>query len=68
MLGNITHSFRLNSTIALLQPPPEVIDLFDDIMLLSEGTMVFHVRSRLLCRCELEMIHLCACSARWLSF
>lgn len=44
MLANITHSFRMNSTIALLQPPPEVIDLFDDIILLSEGTVVYHVR------------------------
>ncbi len=27
---------------ALLQPPPEVYDLFDDIMLLSDGRVVFH--------------------------
>ncbi len=28
--------------MALLQPPPEVFDLFDDIMLLSEGQVVYH--------------------------
>lgn len=28
--------------IALLQPPPEVYDLFDDVMLMSEGTLVYH--------------------------
>jgi len=28
--------------IALLQPAPEVYNLFDDIMLLAEGHIVFH--------------------------
>ena len=28
--------------MALLQPAPEVYDLFDDIMLLAEGHIVFH--------------------------
>ena len=28
--------------MALLQPAPEVYELFDDIMLLSEGHIVFH--------------------------
>lgn len=28
--------------MALLQPAPEVFDLFDDIMLLCEGHVVFH--------------------------
>ena len=28
--------------MALLQPAPEVYDLFDDIMLLSEGSIIFH--------------------------
>ncbi len=28
--------------MALLQPAPEVFDLFDDIMLLAEGHIVFH--------------------------
>ena len=28
--------------MALLQPPPEVFDLFDDVLLLSEGRVVYH--------------------------
>ena len=28
--------------VALLQPPPETYDLFDDVMLLSQGQVVFH--------------------------
>ena len=28
--------------VALLQPPPEVYDLFDDILLLSDGRVVYH--------------------------
>jgi ABC-type multidrug transport system ATPase subunit len=28
--------------MSLLQPPPEVFELFDDVMLLSEGQMVYH--------------------------
>jgi ABC-type multidrug transport system ATPase subunit len=28
--------------MSLLQPPPEVFDLFDDVMLLSEGQVVYH--------------------------
>lgn len=28
--------------MSLLQPPPEVFDLFDDVLLLSEGQVVYH--------------------------
>ncbi|OQR96986.1 ATP-binding Cassette (ABC) Superfamily [Achlya hypogyna] len=28
--------------VALLQPPPEVVELFDDILMLSEGHLVYH--------------------------
>lgn len=28
--------------MALLQPAPEVFELFDDVLLLSEGQVVFH--------------------------
>ena len=28
--------------ITLLQPPPEVLDLFDRVMLMREGTIVYH--------------------------
>lgn len=30
------------AVVALLQPPPEVVELFDDILLLSEGRLVYH--------------------------
>ncbi len=36
------HEMRGTVAIALLQPTPEVFDLFDDIMLLREGTVVYH--------------------------
>lgn len=28
--------------MSLLQPPPEVFELFDDVLLLSEGQVVYH--------------------------
>ncbi|GAX74480.1 hypothetical protein CEUSTIGMA_g1929.t1 [Chlamydomonas eustigma] len=28
--------------VSLLQPPPEVFDLFDDVMVLSEGLIIYH--------------------------
>lgn len=28
--------------VALLQPPPETYELFDDIMLIAEGLIVYH--------------------------
>ncbi|GAB9477607.1 Pleiotropic drug resistance protein abc superfamily, partial [Globisporangium polare] len=31
-----------SAVIALLQPAPEVVELFDDVLILSEGRLVFH--------------------------
>nr|CCA19156.1 ATPbinding Cassette (ABC) Superfamily putative [Albugo laibachii Nc14] len=31
-----------SAVVALLQPPPEVVDLFDDIIVLMEGRLVYH--------------------------
>ena len=28
--------------MALLQPPPEVYSLFDDVMLMADGRMIYH--------------------------
>jgi ABC-type multidrug transport system ATPase subunit len=39
---DICHILGMTSLISLLQPPPEVYDLFDEIMLLSEGQIIFH--------------------------
>jgi len=33
---------RLTYVVALLQPPPEVYDLFDEVMILAEGNIVYH--------------------------
>ena len=30
-------TFKLNLTISLLQPPPEVYNQFDDLILMSQG-------------------------------
>jgi ABC-type multidrug transport system ATPase subunit len=46
---DIVRTFRLMSRLlgmtilcSLLQPPPEVYDLFDEVMILSEGQIIFH--------------------------
>ncbi len=36
-MSEITHAFKLTSMVSLLQPPPEVYYLFDDLCLLSDG-------------------------------
>lgn len=35
------HIFNKTAAISLLQPPPETFELFDDIILLSEGRIVY---------------------------
>lgn len=41
-LRDICHAVKFTMVIALLQPSPETYDLFDDIMLLSSGCIVYH--------------------------
>lgn len=41
-LGRLTKSFKLTTVISLLQPPPEVYNLFDDLILMSQGHIVWH--------------------------
>ncbi|KAL0051690.1 hypothetical protein WJX82_000289 [Trebouxia sp. C0006] len=41
-LRHFAHLRQATMLIALLQPTPETYHLFDDIMLLSEGNLVFH--------------------------
>jgi ABC-type multidrug transport system ATPase subunit len=41
-LGDITHMLESTMLISLLQPAPETYDLFDDIVLLSEGQVTYH--------------------------
>ncbi|TMW67882.1 hypothetical protein Poli38472_007554 [Pythium oligandrum] len=42
MERSIAKNLRKTVVIALLQPPPEVFDLFDDVMLLNDGYVVYH--------------------------
>ncbi len=37
MSSQFTHTFQITAMVSLLQPPPEVYNLFDDLCLLSDG-------------------------------
>ncbi|OWZ16728.1 ABC transporter [Phytophthora megakarya] len=39
---SIAHKLHKNVVIALLQPSPEVFSLFDDVMILNEGQLMYH--------------------------
>uniref|UniRef100_A0A803LXC5 ABC transporter domain-containing protein n=1 Tax=Chenopodium quinoa TaxID=63459 RepID=A0A803LXC5_CHEQI len=41
-IGNFVHQMEGTVLMALLQPAPETFELFDDLILLSEGNMVYH--------------------------
>ncbi|KAJ8452690.1 hypothetical protein Cgig2_005026 [Carnegiea gigantea] len=41
-IGNFVRQMEGTVLMALLQPAPETFELFDDLMLLSEGYMVYH--------------------------
>ena len=41
-LRNACHSFERTIAISLLQPAPEVMELFDDLLLLTDGKVIFH--------------------------
>lgn len=38
----MSHALKMTTVISLLQPPPEVFTLFDDLMFLCEGRMLYH--------------------------
>lgn len=42
MFLQVTHALKLTTVVSLLQPPPEVYELFDDVMLLTSGQVFFH--------------------------
>jgi hypothetical protein len=43
VLRTTTHALDLTTLIALLQPPPEVFELFDDLLLMSDqGGVLYH--------------------------
>jgi len=39
---DICHIVKATMCISLLQPPPEVFNLFDDIILMAEGEVIYH--------------------------
>ncbi|POM66313.1 ABC Superfamily, partial [Phytophthora palmivora] len=39
---SIAHKLHKNVVIALLQPSPEVFSLFDDVMIMNEGQLMYH--------------------------
>jgi ABC-type multidrug transport system ATPase subunit len=41
-LANWAHSTDATIIISLLQPEPQVYDLFDDVMLMANGRIVYH--------------------------
>lgn len=41
-MAEYTHAFQTTMLVSLLQPPPEVYNLFDDLCLLSDGHVVYH--------------------------
>lgn len=38
----MSHALKMTTVISLLQPPPEVFSLFDDLLFLCEGRMLYH--------------------------
>ncbi|KAG2425086.1 hypothetical protein HXX76_013995 [Chlamydomonas incerta] len=41
-LSQATQAMQLTMLVSLLQPPPEVFGLFDDVMLMTEGRILYH--------------------------
>ena len=41
-LRAMCHCLQQTTLIALLQPPPETFSVFDDVILMTEGTIVYH--------------------------
>lgn len=38
---SVTHNLQRTFLISLLQPAPETIDLFDDLLLLTDGRVIY---------------------------
>lgn len=41
-LKHLAHIAEATILVSLLQPSPEIFDLFDDIILMAEGKIVYH--------------------------
>jgi ABC-2 type transporter len=40
--SQMSHALQLTTIVSLLQPPPEVFSLFDDLLLLAGGRLLYH--------------------------
>jgi len=47
-LQQLVHITEITAVVSLLQPAPETFELFDDIILMAEGTIVYHGPRRLI--------------------
>ncbi|KAJ8559020.1 hypothetical protein ON010_g8429 [Phytophthora cinnamomi] len=41
-LRSLARNFKNNVVVSLLQPPPEVFNLFDDVLILNNGRIMYH--------------------------
>ncbi|GMF26666.1 unnamed protein product [Phytophthora lilii] len=41
-LKSLTRHFKSNIVVSLLQPPPEVFNLFDDVLIINSGRIMYH--------------------------
>ncbi|CAN0417294.1 unnamed protein product, partial [Phaeothamnion confervicola] len=41
-LRDATRTFKKSIVVALLQPPPEVYELFDNVCLMAGGHIIYH--------------------------
>lgn len=49
-LKHLVHITDATALISLLQPAPETFDLFDDVMLMAEGKIVYHGPRSYICK------------------
>lgn len=41
-MKSLTRHFKSNIVVSLLQPPPEVFNLFDDVLIMNDGRIMYH--------------------------
>lgn len=62
LLRNTTHSLHLTTLVSLLQPSPEVYNLFDDVILLANGCVIpsLYVTYNQMMMLAAPEVHFCA--------
>ena len=65
-LSNFCHLLDATLLVALLQPAPETYNLFDDVMLLSQGNIVFHgPREEVCCNLQVAVVGVMTKCCTW---